>query len=56
MTTREEIKQKVISEEISLYKISKATQLTWITVKNYVLTEMTFNPTTELLIKNFLGL
>jgi len=53
---REQIKQKVERDQISLYSISKATQLAWITVKNYIQTDLPFNPTTESLIKNYLKL
>jgi len=53
---REQIKQKVEMEQISIYSISKATQLAWITVKNYIQTDLPFNPTTEVLIKNYLKL
>jgi len=53
---REQIKKKVERENISLYSISKNTQLAWITVKNYIQTDLPFNPTTESLIKNYLKL
>ena len=55
MKTRQDAKDYVSAESISLYRIAKATGLSWATVQNYLQKDKPYSSETQDKILNFLN-
>jgi hypothetical protein len=55
MKTRQEAKDYVNEHGVSLYRIANTTKLVWITVKNYLKTDLPYSSITEEKILNYLN-